>query len=372
VVFRGGQSLKPVLRGLGGNRVLTAFQGWRYDNLQGAADHGLDFPLLGVDHAEILLGPNTLVLGTDALSGVLYFTDVRPRTDGLVQSQVYAGSVLAGAQHSLHGPGGGMKPYYLGLSTALQRDYLDAHGDTVHGTAGQTHALRSLWAWEDRRQGRHKVALSATSRQLGIPEGHDEEPDSAEEHQEHQQGIQGLNLALESQWETPLGQLRSHQGYNRSVRQEREGNDVHVGFALQSLSSTTTLTRTNLAQTSTETFGFQAFAKEVRNQSIADETVYPDAQQGFLAGFYHRAQRFKQVEASAGLRGEWGNFPVWSGLARLSWTPRENSHLRQCICPAAERRTPSQCGPHQVEYGPALPKRCAQNPVDGPRGSGVF
>ncbi len=33
----GGQSLKPVLRGLGGNRVLTAFQGWRYDNLQGAA-----------------------------------------------------------------------------------------------------------------------------------------------------------------------------------------------------------------------------------------------------------------------------------------------------------------------------------------------
>lgn len=75
-----------------------------------------------------------------------------------------------------------------------------------------------------------------------------------------------------------------------------------------------------------ETFGIQAFSRNVTNLPNAEESVYPDAQQGYLAGFYHRALRFKHVEASAGLRGEWGTFPVWSGLARLSWIPRENSH----------------------------------------------
>lgn len=322
----GGQSLKPVLRGLGGNRVLTAFQGWRYDNLQGAADHGLDFPLLGVDHAEILLGPNTLALGTDALSGVLYFTDVRPRTERQRNLQAYGGTALAGGQFTQHGPADGRAPYFLGLSHARQSEYRDGNGDTVHGTSGATSALRALWTWKGLHEGQHKLALTATSRRLGVPEGPEEEGDTAEIHAEHLQGVQGLYLALESTWQTPQGQIRSHQGYNRSLRQEREGEEVHIGFALHSLSSTTTLTRSSADEKSTETFGWHLLARQVVNQAQAEESVYPDAQQGYLAGFYHRAQRFNYVEASAGLRGEWGTFPVWSGLARLAWTPRENSH----------------------------------------------
>lgn len=87
----GGHTVKPILRGLGGYRVVTAYQGWRYDNMQGGAEHGLDFPLLGVDHVEVMLGPNSLALGTDAMAGVLYFSDVRPRTSGREQALVLNG-----------------------------------------------------------------------------------------------------------------------------------------------------------------------------------------------------------------------------------------------------------------------------------------
>ena len=330
----GGQSLKPVLRGLGGNRVLTAFQGWRYDNLQGGLDHGLDFPLLGVDHAEILLGPNTLALGTDALSGVLYFTDVRPKTSHQRQFQGFGGTNLVGGQWSYHGPSRGLTPYFIGLSSANQSEYRDAHGDTVHGSDGHTRALRALWNWGslEASRGQHRMSFTATGRQLGVPEGPLAHVDSADEHSGHNQTIQGLYWALESQWKKGVWRVRSHQGMNQSIREEKEGDDVHIGFAMRMLSSTTSATRSRPFSSSSsrggmeETYGIQAFSRNVRNLPGADDQVYPDAQQGYLAGFYHRALRFKNLDASAGIRGEWGTFPVWSGLARLAWTPRENSH----------------------------------------------
>ena len=100
VINIGGHTMKPVIRGLGGYRTVTAYQGWRYDNLQGGADHGLDFPLLGIDHVEILPGPNSLALGTDAMAGVLYFSDLRVletgRSNALKLSGGTNGSPLSG------------------------------------------------------------------------------------------------------------------------------------------------------------------------------------------------------------------------------------------------------------------------------------
>lgn len=324
----GGQSLKPLLRGLGGHRVLSAFQGWRYDNLQGASDHGLDFPLLGVDHAEILLGPNTLALGSDALSGVLYFTDVRPKATLQQQAQGYGGTALTGGQYSLHGPAEGLKPYFLGISHASQAEYRDAKGDTVHGSSGQTTAFRSLWSWGDvaAESGQHRLSITATYRDLGVPEGPRHTADSLDEHEGHDQSVQGLYAALESRWSGKFGQIRSHQGYNRILRIEGEGNEVHLGFALQSVSSTTTLTRSSASGRSTETFGLQALARQLSNVAAAEDQIYPNAEQGFLAGFYHRSFRLKAWEVSGGLRGEWSTFPVWSGMARLAYNPTENSH----------------------------------------------
>ncbi|MBC7524512.1 MAG: TonB-dependent receptor, partial [Flavobacterium sp.] len=64
---------KPVIRGLSGNRVLVYSQGVRLENQAFGDEHGLGLNDSGVDGVEVIKGPASLLYGSDALGGVLYF-----------------------------------------------------------------------------------------------------------------------------------------------------------------------------------------------------------------------------------------------------------------------------------------------------------
>ena len=64
---------KPVIRGLSGNRVLVYSQGVRIENQQFGDEHGLGLNDAGIESVEIIKGPASLLYGSDALGGVLYF-----------------------------------------------------------------------------------------------------------------------------------------------------------------------------------------------------------------------------------------------------------------------------------------------------------
>lgn len=64
---------KPVIRGLSGNRVLVYSQGVRIENQQFGDEHGLGLNEAGVESVEVIKGPASLLYGSDALGGVLYF-----------------------------------------------------------------------------------------------------------------------------------------------------------------------------------------------------------------------------------------------------------------------------------------------------------
>lgn len=64
---------KPVIRGLSGNRVLIYSQGVRLENQQFGEEHGLGLNDAGVESVEVIKGPASLLYGSDALGGVLYF-----------------------------------------------------------------------------------------------------------------------------------------------------------------------------------------------------------------------------------------------------------------------------------------------------------
>ena len=64
---------KPVIRGLSGNRVLVYTQGVRLENQQFGEEHGLGLSDSGIESVEIIKGPASLLYGSDALGGVLYF-----------------------------------------------------------------------------------------------------------------------------------------------------------------------------------------------------------------------------------------------------------------------------------------------------------
>lgn len=68
---------KPVIRGLSGNRVLVYAQGVRLENQQFGGEHGLGLNDEGIESAEVIKGPASLLYGSDALGGVLYLNPER-------------------------------------------------------------------------------------------------------------------------------------------------------------------------------------------------------------------------------------------------------------------------------------------------------
>ncbi|MBP8781206.1 MAG: TonB-dependent receptor, partial [Paludibacteraceae bacterium] len=78
-----GQS-KPVIRGLGFNRLVVVENGIKHEGQQWAADHGLEIDQFAVHHIEIVKGPAALGYGAEAIAGVIALThDSVPKDNGM-------------------------------------------------------------------------------------------------------------------------------------------------------------------------------------------------------------------------------------------------------------------------------------------------
>lgn len=67
----GSGESKPVIRGLGFNRVLVAENGIKHEGQQWGDDHGLEIDQYAIDQAEVIKGPTSLTYGSDAIGGVI-------------------------------------------------------------------------------------------------------------------------------------------------------------------------------------------------------------------------------------------------------------------------------------------------------------
>lgn len=69
-----GQS-KPLIRGMGFNRVVVVDKGMKHEGQQWGADHGLEIDQYAVREVEVVKGAASFMYGSDAIAGVI---DVRP------------------------------------------------------------------------------------------------------------------------------------------------------------------------------------------------------------------------------------------------------------------------------------------------------
>lgn len=65
-----GQS-KPIIRGLGFNRVVVTEEGIKHESQQWGADHGLEIDQFAVEKLKIVKGPASLMIGSDAIGGII-------------------------------------------------------------------------------------------------------------------------------------------------------------------------------------------------------------------------------------------------------------------------------------------------------------
>ncbi|GAB3692847.1 TonB-dependent receptor [Spirosoma flavus] len=79
---------KPVIRGLGFNRVITVHDGVRQEDNQWGEEHALQIDEYSIDRYEIIKGSGSLLYGSDGLGGVMSLISARPPEIGVFRGQV--------------------------------------------------------------------------------------------------------------------------------------------------------------------------------------------------------------------------------------------------------------------------------------------
>ncbi|MFD2719247.1 TonB-dependent receptor [Hymenobacter monticola] len=83
-ITTGAAISKPVVRGLGYNRVVTLNNGARQEGQQWGDEHGIEIDEFSIDRAEIIKGPGSLLYGSDAMAGVINFVAPDPVAEGRI------------------------------------------------------------------------------------------------------------------------------------------------------------------------------------------------------------------------------------------------------------------------------------------------
>lgn len=92
---------KPMIRGMGFNRIVVLENGVKQEGQQWGADHGLELDAFNVDAVNVLKGPSSLLYGSDAMGGVI---DITPAVVPLT-NQFFGEAALLGK--SVNGTVGG-------------------------------------------------------------------------------------------------------------------------------------------------------------------------------------------------------------------------------------------------------------------------
>lgn len=70
---------KPIIRGLGANRVIVLNNGIKQEGQQWGDEHGIEIDEHSVDRVEVIKGPGSLMYGSDAIAGVINFLPAKPK-----------------------------------------------------------------------------------------------------------------------------------------------------------------------------------------------------------------------------------------------------------------------------------------------------
>lgn len=96
-ITTGGGVSKPVIRGLGYNRVVTLADGAKQEGQQWGDEHGMEIDQFNVEKVEVLKGAASLLYGSDALGGVINMIDPLPAPEGQIKGEVLGNFASNGA-----------------------------------------------------------------------------------------------------------------------------------------------------------------------------------------------------------------------------------------------------------------------------------
>lgn len=98
---------KPIIRGLGYNRLVVINDGVRQEGQQWGDEHGIEIDENSVSRVEIVKGPASLIYGSDALAGVVNIITTSPVPVHTIKANVLSSYYTNNKQRSFFGSVGG-------------------------------------------------------------------------------------------------------------------------------------------------------------------------------------------------------------------------------------------------------------------------
>ena len=218
---------KPVIRGLGYNRIVVVNDGVRQEGQQWGDEHGIEIDPQTVHSVEILKGPASLMYGSDALAGVLVMHEdpVMPlgKMAATVGGEYQTNANLWGYTVDFAGNQQGVvwNWRWSEKDAGEYKNKVDGH---VSGSQFHERALTGMLGL-NRSWGYSHLKLSAYHLKPGLVEGARDEETGELEPSEAYQKIYHYKAALDNSFLVGDGSVKVVMGYQQNRRQEYEDAD---------------------------------------------------------------------------------------------------------------------------------------------------
>lgn len=304
-VTTGSGISKPVIRGLGYNRVLVVNDGVRQEGQQWGDEHGIEIDGNAVHSVEILKGPASLMYGSDAMAGVIIMHDAPVMLSGKMKAE-------AGTQYQTNN---GLMDYTLAFrgnqqgfvwnwrwSQKWAHDYKAPLDGYVPNSRFRERALSGMlginkgWGYSRLKLGYYHLTPGMTEVENGYEEG-----SRCYGIASPFQQVKHYKAVLDNSVRLGEGYLKAIVGYQQNRRQEFEkADECGLDFRLHTVNY-------DLRYVSPEWDGWKmntgVGGMHQRSENLGDEFLIP-AYNLFDVGMFGTVSKtfFERLHLSGGLR----------------------------------------------------------------------
>ena len=246
----GGSISKPIIRGLGYNRVVVMSEGVRQEGQQWGDEHGVEVDGNSVNSVEILKGPASLMYGSDAMAGVVILHQQPTLAEGEMKANVTSEYQTNNGLFGYHLQMAGNEKGFIwdaSFSDKMAHAYKNKYDGYVPGSQFRERAGR-LMLGVNKGWGHSRLTWTAYHLTPGIVEGERDAQTGELEHEDgwtgHQyskslpfQQVKHYKLVWDNSLNLSSGYLKALIGYQQNRRQEFEESmdDYELYFKLHTL-----------------------------------------------------------------------------------------------------------------------------------------
>lgn len=231
---------KPVIRGLSFSRVLSVYQGARFENQQWGADHGLGLNETGISGVEIIKGPASIIYGSGAMAGVIHLVEDRDATIGDIEGDInlraYTNTLGVRGEAGIKGALQNGMTWNVRGAMESHADYQTGDGETIGNSRFGTQNVKGGLGWQ-REWGGTKIRYSYLNQDLGLIDETDPMSLTTDRNDRHLQlpFQQVQDHFINSETDLFLGEdkLKLTVGYHWNIREEIESSQDEVDLGLR-------------------------------------------------------------------------------------------------------------------------------------------